>query len=125
VASADDLRTLMAALPEAIEGPVELRFTVRGKPLTWVWQERKGGRGRVPNPDVLAVRVSGEARKEDLLALDAGIFFTEAHYDGYPAILVRLASIDVELLGELVRDAWRIQAPKALVRSWEVSPPSR
>jgi hypothetical protein len=123
VASADDLRTLMAALPEAIEGPVELRFTVRGKPLTWVWQERKGG--RVPNPDVLAVRVSGEARKEDLLALDAGVFFTEAHYDGYPAILVRLASIDVELLGELVRDAWRIQAPKALVRSWEVSPPSR
>ena len=115
----------MAVLPEAIEGPVELRFTVRGKPLTWVWQERKGGRGRVPNLDVLAVRVSGEARKEDLLALDAGIFFTEAHYDGYPAILVRLASIDVELLGELVRDAWRIQAPKALVRSWEGSPPSR
>jgi hypothetical protein len=125
VASADELRRLMARLPEAVEGPVALRFTVRGKPLAWAWQERKGGRGRVPNPDVLAIRVSGEARKQDLLALDAGIFFTEAHYDGYPAILVRLASIDVELLDELLRDAWRIQAPKTLVRSWEGSPPSR
>jgi hypothetical protein len=125
VASAEDLRKLMGRLPEAIEGPVELRFTVRGKPLTWAWQERKSGRGRVPNPDVLAIRVSAEARKQDLLALDAGIFFTEAHYDGYPAILVHLAAIDVELLGVLLREAWRIQAPKTLVRSWEGSPTSR
>jgi hypothetical protein len=115
----------MAQLPEAIEGPVELRFTVRGKPLTWAWQERAGGRGRVPNPDVLAIRVSGEARKQDLLALDAGIFFTEPHYDGYPAILVRLAAIDTALLEELLREAWRIQAPKALVRASEGRPTSR
>ena len=115
----------MARLPEAVEGPVELRFSVRGKPLTWAWQERTGGRGRVPNPEVLAIRVSGEARKEDLLALDAGIFFTELHYDGYPAILVRLPMIDVELLGELLLDAWRIQAPKALLREWAGSPTSR
>jgi hypothetical protein len=116
----------MARLPEAIEGPVELRFAVRGKPLTWVWQERTAdGRRRVPNPDVLAVRVSGEARKQDLLALDAGIFFTEPHYDGYPAILVRLAAIDLDLLEELLRDAWRIQAPKTLVRTLEATPPNR
>jgi hypothetical protein len=125
VASGDDVRRLMAQLPEAVEGPVELRFAVRGKPLTWAWQERTGSRGRVPNPDVLAIRVSGEARKEDLLALDAGIFFTEPHYDGYPAILVRLAAVDVELLDGLLRDAWRIQAPKALVRTFEGSQPSR
>jgi hypothetical protein len=126
VASGDDVRRLMSRLAEAVEGPMELRFAVRGRPLTWAWQERVAdGRRRIPNPDVLAVRVSGEARKQDLLALDAGIFFTEPHYDGYPAILVRLSAIDLDLLEELLRDAWRIQAPKALVRVSEPSPPSR
>lgn len=37
------------------------------------------------------------------------------HYDGYPAILVRLPAIDLELLTVLLTDAWRYRAPKRLL----------
>jgi hypothetical protein len=47
------------------------------------------------------------------------VYFTEPHYDGYPAILVRLAAIDPVELEELLTDAWRLQAPPALVRAFD------
>jgi len=40
---------------------------------------------------------------------------TEPHYNGFPAVLVRLPEIEVEELEELILDAWRCQAPRALV----------
>lgn len=57
-----------------------------------------------------------EIDKDVLLALDENIFFSEPHYDGYPAVLVRLPAIDLELLREVLIEAWRCQAPKALAR---------
>jgi len=45
--------------------------------------------------------------------------FTEPHYNGYPAVLVRLPLIDPVELEELIVDAWRCQAPRALVEAWE------
>jgi hypothetical protein len=50
---------------------------------------------------------------QDLLALDPDVFFTEPHYDGYPAVLVRLPRIDPELLTVVLTDAWRSRAAKA------------
>ena len=75
----------------------------------------------MPNPGVLAVRVSDVMEKEMLLASDARVFFTEPHYDGFPAILVRLAEIEVDELTELITDAWRCQAPPSLVESFDAS----
>ena len=46
-------------------------------------------------------------------------FFTEPHYDGYLAVLVRLAAIGVDELEELITDAWRSRAPRALVRAFD------
>jgi hypothetical protein len=46
---------------------------------------------------------------------DPEVFFTEPHYDGYPAILVRLPAIDLDLLGVVVTDAWRCRAPGRLL----------
>jgi hypothetical protein len=46
-------------------------------------------------------------------------FFTEPHYNGYPAILVRLAAIDPDELEELIVDAWRCMAPKATVAAYD------
>jgi hypothetical protein len=42
-------------------------------------------------------------------------FFTEPHYNVYPAILVRLPDIDLELLEKLLADAWRCRAPRRLL----------
>jgi hypothetical protein len=47
--------------------------------------------------------------------MDPDAFFTEPHYDGYPAILVRLPAIDLGLLGVILTDAWRSRAPKRLL----------
>jgi hypothetical protein len=49
------------------------------------------------------------------------VFFTEPHYNGFPAVLVRLPAIELEQLEGLITDAWRIQAPKALVREFEAA----
>jgi hypothetical protein len=115
MATPADVRRILAGRPETTEGPDPLRFRVAGKPVCWPWLERvPGAPRRLPNAAVLAVRVSGEDRKQDLLAIDADVIFTEPHYDGYPAVLVRLATIDVALLTDLLDDAWRRQAPRRL-----------
>src|SRR4051812_574885 len=59
--------------------------------------------------DVLMFRVADEGVKELLLADGRGIYFTTPHFDGYPAILVRigsLARLDHEELHDLVAEAW-------------------
>jgi hypothetical protein len=64
---------------------------------------------------VIGVRVANELEKQSLLALDPQIFFTEPHYDGYPAILVRLPAIEVGLLEKVLTDGWRCRAPRRLL----------
>jgi hypothetical protein len=49
-----------------------------------------------------------------LLALDPVKFFTEPHYNGFPAVLVRLPAVTARELRPLIAEAWRCQAPKDL-----------
>jgi hypothetical protein len=116
-----DVRRIALALPETVEDEDRFAFSVlnKGKPkgFAWVWAERvEPKKPRVPRPDVIAVRVAGQTEKEILLSSDSDTFFTEPHYNGFPAVLVRLPAIDVDELAELITDAWRVQAPRALVR---------
>jgi hypothetical protein len=116
-----DVRRIALSLPETTEAEGHFAFSVRDKAkekgFVWVWMERiHPKKARVPNDEVLAVRVASVADKEMLLAADPEKFFTEPHYNGFPAVLVRLADIDVDELEELIVDAWRCQAPKALVK---------
>ena len=53
-----------------------------------------------------------------LIADDPGVYFTTPHFDGYPAILVRLAEIGVPELEELITEAWLAQAPKTLAEKF-------
>jgi hypothetical protein len=77
---------------------------------------------RVPRDDVLAVRMANQAEKEMLLRSDPEKFFTEPHYNGFPAILVRLPAVDVDELAEMLTDAWRCHASRALVKEFERPP---
>jgi hypothetical protein len=54
-----------------------------------------------------------------LLASDSDKFFTEPHYNGFPAVLVRLQAIGTSELRELIIEAWRTQAPRALVSEYD------
>jgi hypothetical protein len=115
MSSADDVRRIALSLPGATQVEGELRFRVGDKNFTWVWRQRvEGRRGRVPQPEVFAVRVADEEEKQVLIAADPEKFFTEPHYNGYPAVLVRLAAIENDELAELVTDAWRIRASRRL-----------
>lgn len=121
-----DVRRIALALPEVFEEQGRFAFSVpsrgKAKGIAWVWLERvHPKKARVPQPEVLAIRVGSDAEKHELVAADPTIFFTEPHYNGYPAVLVRLAAIEVDELTELLTDAWRIQAPKALVREFDAA----
>jgi hypothetical protein len=124
VATRDDVRRIALALPETVETEDRSGFRVRNKasksgtkPFAWTWHERvTPGQPRVPRPDVLVVRVASLAEKETLLAAGPDRFFTEPHYNGYRAVLVRLNAVEEDELRELITDAWRCQASPALVR---------
>jgi hypothetical protein len=113
-------------LPETAEGEEHFGFSVRAgskwKGFAWLWSERvEPKQPKVPNPGVLAVRVANAGEKEMLLASDPDKFFTEPHYNGFPAILVRLDAIEADELEELLIDAWRCVAPRALVKEFDRS----
>jgi len=113
MADAEDVQRIALSLPETTEG--DASFEVGEKGFAWFYREKvEGVKGRVVRPDVLAVRVSGADEKEALLAADPAKFFTTPHYNGSPAVLVRLGAIDAEELRELLSDAWRTRAPRKL-----------
>jgi hypothetical protein len=118
--SAEVAHQIALSLPETShEGS---GYFVRRKLFAWTYHERVAPKEpRVPRPDVLVVRVSSEGEKQMLLSADPDKFFTTAHYNGYPAILIRLPRIDIEELTELITDAWRIQAPRTLVNALDAN----
>jgi hypothetical protein len=71
--------------------------------------------------DVLMFRVADLGVKELMLGDERGLFFTTPHFDGYPAVLLRipsLARIDREELHDLVAEAWLTRAQKRLASAW-------
>ncbi|MFN2470247.1 MAG: MmcQ/YjbR family DNA-binding protein [Gaiellaceae bacterium] len=71
--------------------------------------------------DVLMVRVADLGEKDLLLADDRGVFFTTPHFDGYPAVLMRIPDmgrVDRDELHELVVEAWLTRAPKRAAEAW-------
>jgi len=71
-----------------------------------------------PDGPILGARVEHLVAKEALLANDKGVFFTTPHFDGYPAILVKLDKIGLDDLDEVIVEAWLARAPKKLVDAY-------
>jgi len=71
--------------------------------------------------DVLMFRVADLEVKELLLSDTRGVFFTTPHFDGYPAVLVRipvLSLLDREELRETVVEAWLTRAHTRVAKAW-------
>ena len=69
--------------------------------------------------DLIMIRTGSAAEKEELVEAD-GPFITIDHFNGFNAVLIqqsRLSEINVSELREVIVDAWRAIAPKALVRA--------
>ena len=104
MASEDDVRRIALGLPAVIEKPSYNTpgFRVKDKLFLRIRSEAEGG---------LVVFVEDLGEKEALLASDPAKFFTTAHYDGHPSVLVHLAAVDVDELTELITDSWLVKAP--------------
>jgi hypothetical protein len=66
--------------------------------------------------ETLAVKVDYPMR-EALMQAEPETFFITDHYRNYPAVLVRLASVDRKRLHEVLEHAWRFVAQPAASRS--------
>jgi hypothetical protein len=124
MASWDDVRRHALALPETSDRVSrELRqWRVRDKLFVW---ERPLRRKEIealgdeaPDGPILGARVEHLGAKEALLAEQSGVFFTTPHFDGYPAILVRLDRIAPKDLDEIVIEAWLARAPTRLAQKY-------
>jgi hypothetical protein len=127
VADQADVRRIALSLPETSESDEHFAFSVaskgKQKGFAWAWNERvEPKKPRIPRADVLAVRVADQEDKAALLASDPDVFFTEPHYNGFPAVLIRLPAVSLEQLEELLVDAWRCQAPRSLAAEFDETP---
>jgi hypothetical protein len=124
VATWADVRRIALALPRTGErsGHGGAEWRVNDKLLVWERPLRKSDLealgDKAPDGPILAARVDHLGIKEALLANDPAVFFTTPHFDGYPAILVRLERVAVSELDELIVDAWLARAPKRLVKEY-------
>ena len=119
-----DVRSIALALPDTSEVlSRELpQWRVRDKLFVWERPLRRADREALgadaPDGPILGVRAEHLGAKEALLADDPAVYFTTPHFDGYPAVLVRLDVIDRAELEELVVEAWLARAPKRLAEDY-------
>ena len=124
MATWDDVRRIALALPETSERVSrELRrWEVKDKGFVWERPLRRSDYealgDEAPDGPILGARVEHLGAKEALLADDPQVFFTTPHFDGYPAVLVRLDRIGPEDLNEVIVEAWLARAPKRLAKAY-------
>jgi hypothetical protein len=120
VAAWADVERLALALPETAESTSwgNRAWKVRDKLFVWERPLRRSDLEALgdaaPDGPILGARVEHLGAKEVLIGSDPDVFFTTPHFDGYPAVLIRLERISVSDLEEVIVDAWFSRAPKRL-----------
>lgn len=121
MATWDDVARIAAGLPE-LEAVRPREWRVRKKLVAWERPLRKADLAALgaaaPEGPILGVRTPDVGVKEALLADDPDVFFTTPHFDGYPAVLLRLDAASVEDLEEVIVEGWVTQAPKSVSRPY-------
>jgi hypothetical protein len=124
VATWKDVRRIALALPATDERVARsgVQWRVRDKLFVWERPLRRSDLEALgdsaPGGPILGARVEHLVAKDALVADPSRVFFTTPHFDGYPAILVRLDAISVTDLDEVIVEAWLARAPKRLVKEY-------
>jgi hypothetical protein len=124
MATWDDVRRIALGLPETTEAVSwgHAHWRVKDKGFVWERPLRRSDLEALgdaaPEGPILGARVEHLVAKEALLADEPDVFFTTPHFDGYPAVLVRLDEISDEGLEEVIVEAWLCRAPKRLVQAY-------
>jgi hypothetical protein len=122
-----DLDKLALAMPEATKEVSEdgrPSYLVHGKVFCFHRSRRPDAVDAETGErldDVLMFRVDGADAKELVLADPRGVFFTTPHFNGYPAVLIRipdLAQLDRSELRDTIVEAWLTRAQKRVARAW-------
>lgn len=135
MATWDDVRRLALSLPDTSETSAhghsgEAAWKVRDRTFAWVRPLRGSDLAalaalgvQAPQGEILAARVEHEGAKLALVESEPEVYFTIPHFNGYPAVLVRLEAIEPDALAELLVDAWLSRAPKRLASAYLESSP--
>ncbi len=124
MANWDDVRRIALGLPETVESTAYgyAAWKVRDKLFVWERPLRDSDLRALgdaaPEGPILGARTEHLGAKDAFLADVSGVFFTTPHFDGYPAVLVKLGEIGVEALDEVIVEAWLARAPKRVVRAY-------
>jgi hypothetical protein len=122
-----DVEKLALALPDVVRGEDDEgrpSYSVNGKVVCWHRSPRPDALD--PNTgerltDVFVFRTTDLDVKEMTLQDDRGIFFTTPHWNGYPAVLIRirdLKRLKRAELRDLIEEAWLSRAPKRIAKAW-------
>ena len=124
MADLDELALAMPQTTKEVSDDGRPAYRVHGK----LFCVHRGRRADAIDPDtgdrlddVLMFRVADLGVKELLLADARGLYFTTPHFDGYPAVLLRipdLARLDLSELGDMVAEAWLTRAQNRIARAW-------
>lgn len=122
----DDVRRIALALPETSERPGGQRGGLqwRVKDKLFVWDRPLGNKDRAdlgdaaPDGDILGLRVADEGVKQSLIEAAPDVYFTIPHFNGYNAVLIRLAVIEVGELEEVITEAWLDRAPPKVAAAY-------
>ncbi len=112
MATQADVRRIALSLPDVEESGKDFAFSVlvKGKRIgiAWCWKERVvPKKPRVPNYTVLGVRVANLVDKDLMMSAEPEKYVKDSHYDGYAAVLVKLAKVRVPELRALLVESRR------------------
>jgi hypothetical protein len=125
MASWNDVRKFALALPgttESSRAQGSTAWLVNKKFFVWERPLRRSDLlalgPSAPTGAILGVRTADLEMKEILLASDPDVYFTTPHFDGYPAVLVRLGKIVRKELKDLILEAWLARAQSRAVTAF-------
>jgi len=123
----DDIRRIVRGLPDAEERdrPSGITWYVRGRMFAWVlrpWPSIPDDMREIIGSElVVSFKVAEHLDAQAMKYTFPDVVLRETTKWVEPKIAVRMGRVDPDLLVEIVTEAWRSQAPRAVRRAWEVA----
>jgi hypothetical protein len=118
VATWETVCDLLGTLPGTEQGLLHDHpaVRVRGKLVAYLPNNSRSRPAHAGDHEEFLVVRTDFAERAALLEEDPETFFVTPHYESYPGVIVRLATVPLDQLRELLSEAWRLVAPRRLVR---------